>query len=886
MDAETMMTMDGLSRMIEFMRDAFPWISLLALLITIVGVMLKEKRKRAFVLEQSGEEARIEALPDLSAEQKEQLLKAAAPLPATKEAFPLPDLPLRLVSALCKVFGLLKIVLLLGSAYMMMRIASGPNPTKDNEHPIVFFILVTLTVVLAVAQIVASTKVTRGGNGARRFLIFMAVLELGGAVRAPGMAFESVWIFILITMSAYTLWVLLFRKRAQRAVLWEFAPTRLWQKVAVLILCILSFTTELFNFSMETTATNSNVRLESNSSSSEVGGIIMPIERIVLRAGDPSKDTLALMRLLQEELNVPTEVLGFDAAPSSSLSGGDMYLLVSKAVDGKVKKPQNEMSRTTLRHIAKDNPGIADLFSRPFAADEIAFTIQTPFSHDSFTPLSGKWAMHCMSAADIKLTQRAEYTTLSRDQVLEKIADAVAKTFNTHIQQCTEKVSLLEFPEALAGEPEPMPAPELVCMADAVPLGSYFSPQQQISCYRVSAFSDEALVAVSNELVQIGWVHDWDQQYSKGNEKILLRGQKKYSRDDPWPYLHLIHSQERKVELPESFAEDFCRENYADFNSIFYAKAVPADVLQAAMWAHLKNPDLSARELYRMYESISRSDELVDLRSETLFRFARVLREEPMSEYLFDLYRNLGQAISVAHDKVPDACEKITELYGDQIIHLELETDTNGFDRAEITVQGIDRPPLITISKKIRNDPSGRREFLPFYFQAWAEVLEEGLYKVYSATTQGRRTSESADPNSAYTVIHSFSVSNGDAGNCTWGELGARDRSSIEEWTRPGDLCVIHQISPRTNELSVAILFKDDRLFVTRAADGDYFLNNERMANDELLLALLEYQVINEHCRVVALLEKEDRAEFKALLSDSSIEKRQVKYEDPPPGVL
>lgn len=170
--------LNQIEQTIEFMKNAFPWISLLVLLITVVGVALAEKRK--LILQHSGEEERINKLEELDAGQKERLLKAAAPLPQSLEAYPLPDLPQRLVAALCKVSGLLKLVLLLGTGYSLARIASMPNATRSCTHPILWGAFVSLLIALAVLQIWASTQVTRGSNKARRYLLFMAILDLSG----------------------------------------------------------------------------------------------------------------------------------------------------------------------------------------------------------------------------------------------------------------------------------------------------------------------------------------------------------------------------------------------------------------------------------------------------------------------------------------------------------------------------------------------------------------------------------------------------------------------------------------------------------------------------------------------------------------------------------
>lgn len=94
-------------------------------------------------------------------------------------------------------------------------------------------------------------------------------------------------------------------------------------------------------------------------------------------------------------------------------------------------------------------------------------------------------------------------------------------------------------------------------------------------------------------------------------------------------------------------------------------------------------------------------------------------------------------------------------------------------------------------------------------------------------------------------------------------------------------------MDPRTNVLTVAVTFKDDRVVVSRATDGAYLLGGERMREDELFTALMQRQVRDDKLRVLALLEDADRVAFKTLLSDLPRNRRRtVKYIEPQPDDL
>ncbi len=877
MDFSTIMAIDSLQQTMEFMQHKFPWISLLVLLFTALSVMLAEKRKRTLLLEQSEEEARIQALPDLSDAQKEQLLKAAAPLPATKEAFPLPDVPLRLVSALSKVFGFLKIVLFLGTIYSMSRIAQMPDSTMSASHPVLGYFLIAGFIGLAVLQIVASAKVTCGSNVARRFLIFMAVLELGTAVQESDLPYAILWRMIIIAMSSYTLWVLLLRKHAQEFVTYRFVPTRVWQKVTILSLCLLSLVTTPFEFNGKARMDHSFHKIESSNSSSSNHGITLPITRIYLQAGDASAETEMLMSDLKEKLKTPVELIGFGQVSSHTMRGGDLYLLVSKTLDKKKpKKPGSQIPRKIRNIIMKEDPEFAKFFQPQSSGDrEMAFEIEAPFAHRYFAWGHGRPEIYQMNSLDLHNSLSAEYTG-SRKKILGDLGDAAAKEINKFVSQQNGNQNVSALPSLLSTEPESLPEPSLDCMVNAICEARFFSPQQQINFYRIAENCPESIKAVSNELVSVGWEFDYDDTFTKGNEKMAVRGPKKYASQHPLPHTHLIHSKIRSVVLPESFAVDFCQQNYADFIGIFYAKTVPADILREATLKYLEQPDLSAKELYKVYNSISGVEALNPIKPELLYRFAEELHKTLPSEQAFRLYQNLGKEIMGNRRGENPWYDKIVALYADQITHLELEKGTNGFDRAEITLQGVERPQLITFSKT-RDDLSESREQLPFYFLGWVESIGDEKYKRYSASPGGSGISEGTDFAESYMTVHG--LSSGYSCGGSWGEVS--QWFSAEDRTKPGALTLLHSVSLQTGELTVKVLFNDNSLIVSRASDGRYIFNKMRMTKEQLIRALNALHRSNERLVLIVILDKAERKEFKKLLSEIPRSAR-VKYEDPP----
>ena len=865
-DLSILSKVDSMINVVEFMQHIFPWIALLFLLFTTVIVMLAEKRRRALVLDQSDEEKRIRALSDIGEAQKEELLKAVASLPSTKEAFPLPDLPLRLVSAFSKVFGFLKILLLLGSAYSLSRIARMPNSTlTSTPSPVIVFLVIGGFIVFAIGQIVASRKVTRGSNGARRILIFIALLDLGASIGNQGMSYAGLWRATLILMSGYTLWILFFRKQAQEFVTYHFSPTRIWQKITVLCLCLLFAISTPFDFTTNVRTTNSCSNVESNWSMGSTSGITLPISRVYLQAGDASRETLTLMQYLKEKIKTPTELIEFKQPFSHTIMDGELYFLVSKTLDQKIEFTPPQLPRSIRKKLIKSDPNLGSFFQPHLEGEwEIAFKIETPFSFYHFVYGSGNQKILPTNRSDIQNRLSATYTG-SRQKILDSLGDSAAKDFNKYISDRDNLKTTRALPDFLTPKREPLAEPPLDCMTNAIRMANYTSPAQQISLYCLSKNNPETVEAISNQLASADWNYEFGQNFEKGNEKITLRGPASYARQHPLPHLFLIHSKTQREVCSESDLIDFCQHNYSDFIGTFYAKTVPEEVLKEATLKYLKQPDLSARELYTVYNTISFVSALDSLKPDLLYRFAKVLHQEPLSEQVFRLYQKLGSAMTVNRIDASECYDKIAALYGDQITHLQLEKDTNGLDRTEITLKGIDQPLLITVSKT-RNDPAKSQKRLPFFFLYWLKPTENGKFKSYYAYETGSGVSENITFPERYMRLYNFSSSRGSFRGVQWGE--ANQFFSTEDLTKnPGSLTIVYSVSPKENTLTLKILFNDNSEIISRSLNGNYILNKDVMTDKELVAALKEKCEKKEKFGLIVVLNKAERATFKKYAS-------------------
>jgi hypothetical protein len=783
--------------LLKFMQHIFPWISLVVLLLTALIVVVTEKRKRVLRLEQSEEEARIQSL-DIDEAQKKQLLKAVAPLPDSKEAYPLSDIPLRVVSALAKVFGFLKLVLLCGGLYSVFRISAVPGSTRTVDGALPFVVLFVF-VLLAVLQIVASVQLTRGKNRARCFLIFMAVTDLASTLSSYDMAYAGLWRAILVAMSACTLWVLAFRRGARSVVSLHATPSRLWQKAVVVVFGLLLALPSPFkarpvalNISYSTTSTMM--------SSSQVDGLILPISRIYLMAGDDSRATAGFMDELTGHLAVPTESIAFEQSAPRTICGGDLLLVVSRTLDGKkVDKSAGE-----------DAVSGSELSEN----EELEFKVNSPFGERSFA-----WAVRGsdligISSSNLELDVSAEHSRGSRKKNMEKLAKDGAEKLNAYLLEWNEKATIRALPDELAVEPEPLPVPEVGFMSDAVLKARYCTPKQQINLYQLTQYSEEARVAVSNELISIGW-----EAYRSGNEffrdekhqKITIMGPPDYEGDLSLPNIYLIHAVSRVPELPENYAADLCRDHYVDYISLFHPWNIPADVqLQAAM-EFLDEPGHSATILKKAYDHMPPRYMFASVRAGLLLRFAETLRSEPVSEQSFNLFCELAKEIAEPQEAMTDCFEQIKVLYSDQICYLDLAVGTNGVVQGVVCQKGINERPKLVMFRRDGKGLVVEKDRDPIYLLVWAEpAAEEGVYNVYKAGLAGNpRSLELKVPirSSGF-----FRVYTND-GISSWSDRDVDPGFSLESETEPWDFALVYSIhiDPESNELIVeATLYENE----------------------------------------------------------------------------
>lgn len=198
----------------------------------IVAVTLllvcRDRRRRSLALEAPPESRRIAALAEsglVSPEEARRLLAECNALPEVRETAPVPDLPLRLVSAFGRIFGVMKLVLYLGriGALGILRLmAQSSNYVRgidaELEDGRLFFALSAFLVLVSVLELAASVRLLRGSLAARNLLVFCWIADFALLMTAYA-GYDSLYYALpAAACGIYSLHVLVFRRDAVRRI--------------------------------------------------------------------------------------------------------------------------------------------------------------------------------------------------------------------------------------------------------------------------------------------------------------------------------------------------------------------------------------------------------------------------------------------------------------------------------------------------------------------------------------------------------------------------------------------------------------------------------------------------------------------------------------------
>ena len=296
--------------------------------IVVVTLLLvcRDRRRRSLALEAPPESRRIAALAEsglVSPEEARRLLAECNALPEVRETAPVPDLPLRLVSAFGRIFGVMKLVLYLGriGALGILRLmAQSSNYVRgidaELEDGRLFFALSAFLVLVSVLELAASVRLLRGSLAARNLLVFCWIADFALLMTAYA-GYDSLYYALpAAACGIYSLHVLVFRRDAVRRIAARGPEPGRGAKSAVAGIAAAALLFGIFGLPLLNPELEGMKPVMSLVSTGIGGPAQIRCQKILLIAGTPDAETAEfcslLAPLLTADAGIPCEIRRFD----------------------------------------------------------------------------------------------------------------------------------------------------------------------------------------------------------------------------------------------------------------------------------------------------------------------------------------------------------------------------------------------------------------------------------------------------------------------------------------------------------------------------------------------------------------------------------------------
>ena len=549
-----------LRRICVFFSVYFPLILLLTLLLVTIIMALLEKRRRKLKLIESEAELRInELLQDNVIDEAEaaKLKQAANALPEVKEEYPLPDIHLRLTSALAKTYSLLKILLLISSCVVICMIYRvGHNaPSSANikysfkaENLPLLLIFIGLFFILSIVQFVASIKLTRGGIISRRIISFIWLFDLAFLASAMINSNRFVYSAVAILACLYTLWVLYFRRGAGERIAFGAgdAPPKL--KALLSVMLMLSLVSGIFfvksqynvQYSCSSTATNSR-----SSFSSSRGNYFSNIRCIAIIPSKNETDTVTMAKGFYESLKkqLPEfefKYIDYGNTPSDGKLKYDLFAFVSKAEV--IKPPRKEfppMPKGVLQDLEKSMRIPLNASGMPMSDNSISLDIYVKGRFDTSFCYSHKGSLRLPMVGEISgsIIVSSDMSGCSKEAAIEKCIGQAVQKFTEQLRKEADFISL-DLPDYLLAEFKEQSFDRINFLKNAWRIGSFRNTEFEnftVFMFPLEKDLKKQRSAIIMELEREGWKRDKEIRYD-GSMKFS-KGDKNYSSE---PFITVI----------------------------------------------------------------------------------------------------------------------------------------------------------------------------------------------------------------------------------------------------------------------------------------------------------------------------------------------------------
>ena len=630
-------TIQNIHAIFNFVIHQFPPVVLFMLFGAILYFALTEKRKRQLVLTSSQEEKRLNDLVNagkLSQANADKLLDAAQSLPEVNEAYPLPDIHLRLTSAFAKIFSIFKVMLITSKVALVVffPLLSQKNEggtfsySSENGGVVLFSALFIIVTTLSIVHFRQSMLITRGSIKAAVWVTGIWLFDLLLLRFVLLGADNTVFILFATVIGFYTLWTLVWRKGACSYI--SNSSTSVRGRTALLaFILFLSFTYNgVFNISVihNTHFTQQQSDINLGFTTFNPHSRIKLIHFIQATPGNNTKNfTESLISQLKTKLpniRFSTQENGFTDDESINLAGG-LVLTVSE-VDLQKDRPRKGI----FKHIfAKQGFGNGFKF-KDIGKEKHSFTIQSyapkncySYHYENFSNFSLVFNEY---APEINCTIAQNYQG-DKDMALKKLSVEVADGLLKHIRPFNENVSF-NAPVYFAAQPKTMEIPELSFFKGGKSIGRFHSIYYnnftlfQFPLSGEKSEKDEIL----NELKNQNWKIEFDHEYNgritivampENSEEMLtitmqtpIENQTDcYGDMETYsPYGYAVMYLLRNSKFSPEVIERFRTEDIRSFSMCHGIKSVPKVEMTAYLERLLSEKNLAFSELEQIHRNL------------------------------------------------------------------------------------------------------------------------------------------------------------------------------------------------------------------------------------------------------------------------------------------
>ncbi|QSH42482.1 hypothetical protein P0136_02530 [Lentisphaerota bacterium ZTH] len=446
----------------EFIGNQFPLLTLVSLLTITVILVLNEKRRRQLELKPATENDEIENLlkdKKISEYQARALKDATNALPEVVEKYPLPDIHLRLTSALAKTYSLLKIILIFSTVLLLLYIVKVPteiNAAKtihtDGESWF-FLTLYFLIIILSIAQFTASIKVTRGSVRSKNVLLAIWLFDL---LLLPLVLHSSSIVYqtTAVATAAYSIWVLAWRKNAAAYLRFNAVPGSFKYKlmlIAVFATCV-AFGVYFVNYRFSYTYSCSGNENYSTFSAATVDGCIK-LDKLAVVATSSDRETAELTELIVQKLRVElpalrVELLSYKDSFKTGEVNFDLFLLVSRAE--LIPSDREKGQEIIKRLLAKDQLPDSPLANLKMSGKRLTFRFDLVDSSEHQISAANSLLSFSRSSISGSMVVSENYYGGSVQKALEHCAADTAGKLARELKKYLSQYTRLNLPEWLA----------------------------------------------------------------------------------------------------------------------------------------------------------------------------------------------------------------------------------------------------------------------------------------------------------------------------------------------------------------------------------------------------------------------------------------------------